>query len=437
MNMSKLLLKPDLKKKPLKQAIVCYFSFFLFIFLLSPAAFSTKVLSLRVDEPIGPAMADYLTRGIKKGQDSSLILIELNSAGGSLKSIRKVVQAQFQSRVPVLSYISTQASGDSIFLVYAATLAAMTPQSSLANPPFLTSWAQGSAHRQGLHEYLKTKTGFYFQLFPGHAQGVTSTAKTKNAAKKMSFSAKQALDQNLIQEIAENKTALLRQLQGKIVIQNGQHITLNTQGMLLESYTQDSYNRALFFIASPTMAYLLFLMGAYGLLWTAIHPRQVFTRSIAVFLLFMALYVFQLLPTNYLGLVGIVLGLLLVIFETLLTPGILGIIGTLVFIIGSLFLFQNDGNSWHLALPQILAMAALNVFILFSIFIRARKKRLKTGMSGLLGFEGRTLESINLQGQAVIKGQIWRVQAREFIAADHPIRVIATKGLRLEVEEKK
>lgn len=152
-----------------------------------------------------------------------------------------------------------------------------------------------------------------------------------------------------------------------------------------------------------------------------------------------ALYAFQLLPINYAGFFLIVLGIGFIIAEAFVPAfGTLGGGGTIAFIIGSIMLFDTNNALYHIAWSVIAAMVFVNIFVfvfLLSVVIKARRQRVKHGVAVLVGAKGRTLGAINLEGQAMVRGEIWSVHSKKLIPANSPIIVTATSGLVLEIEE--
>ncbi len=181
------------------------------------------------------------------------------------------------------------------------------------------------------------------------------------------------------------------------------------------------------------------MLGIYGLFVELINPGMVLPGAVGVVSLLLALYALHLLPVNYAGLGLIVIGVGFIIAEAL-TPsfGVLGTGGTVAFILGSILLINSDLAAYQISWPVILVMAVINVIffiILINLAIRSRNQKVKNGLVMLLGAKGRTLNEVNLEGQAIIRGEIWSVHSKTPISADKNIKVILANGLKLEVEE--
>ncbi len=192
-------------------------------------------------------------------------------------------------------------------------------------------------------------------------------------------------------------------------------------------------------ITNPTIAYLLLLVGLYGILFELLYPGFLIPGVLGTLTLLLAFFVLQFFPINLTALGLIILGIAFIVSEAFAPSyGVLGFGGTLTFIIGSFFLIDTNLNGYQIARPVLWVMALLNSIILLflaGVLFKTGRSKIEHGVETLIGAQGRTLETINLNGQAVIKGEIWNVQTKQVIAANKPIRVFATHGLYLEVEE--
>ncbi|HRD69925.1 MAG TPA: NfeD family protein [Legionella sp.] len=239
--------------------------------------------------------------------------------------------------------------------------------------------------------------------------------------------------------IAINEQNLPNQMNGVSVKQNDHQTKGNTTHPIVTEMNPDWRARFLSIITNPTVAYFLIMLGIYGLFVELINPGMVLPGAVGVVSLLLALYALHLLPVNYAGLGLIVIGVGFIIAEAL-TPsfGVLGTGGTVAFILGSILLINSDLAAYQISWPVILVMAVINVIffiILINLAIRSRNQKVKNGLVMLLGAKGRTLNEVNLEGQAIIRGEIWSVHSKTPISADKNIKVILANGLKLEVEE--
>ena len=407
---------------------------------------AAKVIELSVRGGIGPATADYLVRGITNAQNSDLILIRIDTPGGLEKSMRQIVQSILMSNVPVIAYVApvgARAASAGTYLLYASTLAVMAPGTHLgAASPVDLMGGMGNNDKNKEHKTTMDKkvtndaVAYIRTLAQLRKRDVVFAEKAVMDA--ATLTASEALKSGVVNFIAQDMNNLLAQLNGMLVNQNGHQIQLATTNAQVEIIKPNWRMRFLLVITDPTIAYLLLLLGIYGIFYELVNPGVIAPGVIGAVAILVALYALQLLPINYAGLGLIIVGIGFIVTEAF-TPsfGVLGLGGTVAFIVGSILLIDTEQESYQIAWSVIGTMAAVNVLIfviVLGMVIKSRKMPIKHGSNILIGAEGRALGAIKLQGQAMIHGEIWSVYARQPISADKPIKVVAAEGLRLEVE---
>jgi membrane-bound serine protease (ClpP class) len=414
------------------------------LFALVPLSLAGKVVELTVNGAIGPATADYLSRGIAKAQDATLILIVIDTPGGLDTSTHQIVEDILGSKVPIVAYVApngARAASAGTILVYASTLAAMAPGTHLgaASPVALTFGVNesGNQKKSTMEQKVSNDTVAYIRSL-AQLRGRDPYFAEKAVLNAATLTDTEALKSKVIDIIAVNEADLLRQLNGQIVTQNGQKMQLDTKNAVIERSMPDWRTSFLQVITNPTVAYLLLLLGIYGIFFELVNPGYMLPGVVGATALLIALYALQLLPVSYAGLGLIILGIAFIIGEAFApTFGALGLGGTIAFVIGSILLIKSDNQGQHIAWSAIGAMAVANILILgiiLTMIIKSKRGKMQHGVDILLGAEGRALGAIDPEGQAVIKGEIWSVHAKQPIAADKRIKVVAAEGLRLEVE---
>lgn len=410
-------------------------------------SFAAKIVELNIKGPIGPATADYLERGIKSAQYADLIVILIDTPGGLYDSTRNIIQLFLLSDAPIVTYVSptgARAASAGTYLMYASTLAAMAPgtQMGAASPVSLGTGFSEDEKEEKKKSTMETKvTHDAVATIRSLAQlrGRDPDFAEKAVTEGKSITANEALSKGVVNYIAKNRDDLLSQIHGIKVSQNNKTITINTESPDIQVINPDWRTRFLSVITNPTVAYLLLLLGIYGIFFELVNPGYVLPGVVGAVSMLFALYALQLLPINYAGLGLIILGILFVIAEAF-TPsfGALGVGGTVSFILGSIMLMNTEHLSFQIAWSAIWAMAVLNILIfvlVLGMLIKSRNQKIRHGLETLVGAKGRALGDINLEGQAVIKGEIWNVHARSPIAANKSIKVTRASGLLLEVEE--
>jgi len=411
--------------------------------LLALNAHSAKIVELQINGTIGPALADYIVRGIERSQDADLILVRVDTPGGLSESTRTIVQQFLNSKVPIITYVSpkgARAASAGTFLLYASTLAAMAPGTQLgaASPVNLASGDSAQNSDTRLDKKIMNDAIASIRTL-AQLRGRNPEFAEQAVRDGVTMTSTEALKAEVINYIAINDMDLLQQLHGTEVVQNNIKIKINTENPTIQHVTPGWRSSFLSVITNPTIAYLLLLIGVYGIFFEFINPGFVLPGVIGAVALLLALYALQLLPVNYAGLGLIILGVMFVIAEGF-TPsfGVLGMGGTVAFILGSIFLMDRNEASYDIAWSAIAAMALFNVlffFMISNLFYNSRKTKVRNGLVMLVDAQGRALGDINGQGQAVIRGEIWSVHSKRPISADKKIKVIKTNGLLLEVEE--
>lgn len=409
-------------------------------------SFAAKIVELNIKGPIGPATADYLERGIKSAQYADLIVILIDTPGGLYDSTRNIIQLFLLSDVPIVTYVSptgARAASAGTYLMYASTLAAMAPgtQMGAASPVSLgTGFSEDEKEeKKSTMETKVTHDAVATIRSLAQLRGRDPDFAEKAVTEGKSITANEALSKGVVNYIAKNRDDLLSQIHGIKVSQNNKIITINTESPDIQVINPDWRTRFLSVITNPTVAYLLLLLGIYGIFFELVNPGYVLPGVVGAVSMLFALYALQLLPINYAGLGLIILGILFVIAEAF-TPsfGALGVGGTVSFILGSIMLMNTEHLAFQIAWSAIWAMAVLNILIfvlVLGMLIKSRNQKIRHGLETLVGAKGRALGDINLEGQAVIKGEIWNVHARSPIAANKSIKVTRASGLLLEVEE--
>ncbi|WP_199484638.1 NfeD family protein [Legionella drancourtii] len=421
----------------------------LLVFLAYSSSLSAaKIVELSIKGPIGLAIADYVTRSIDKSQHADLIIIFLDTPGGLDEATRVIMQKILSSNVPIVTYVSSfgaRAASAGTYLLYASTLAAMAPGTQLgAASPVPISAGFGSEARSEKYSSSMDKKIMNDALATirslAQLHGRDPVFAQKSVLNAATITATEALKDKVINYVALDVQDLLVQLDGVVVSQNNQKMTLHTSNPQIKILNPDWRTYFLSLITEPTVAYLLLLLGIYGIFFEFFNPGMVLPGVVGVISMLLALYAFQLLPVNYAGFLLILLGIGFIVAEAFIPSfGSLGVGGTAAFVLGSIMLLNSESPLYQIVWPVIGAMAVVNILIfilILGIVIKVRQQKIQNGLTVLLGAEGRALGAINLEGQAVIRGEIWSVRSQHFIANERPVKVVGNRGLILEVEEK-
>lgn len=253
-----------------------------------------------------------------------------------------------------------------------------------------------------------------------------------------SLSASAALERNVIDVIAADVQDLLRQIDGRTIKLGNGELQLRTADLLVERIETDWRTNLLAVLTNPNVAYLLMLIGVYGLLLEGYNPGAVLPGVVGAISLLLALYAFQVLSVNYAGLGLMLLGLALIVAEAFAPSfGALGLGGIVAFVVGSIILMDNEAPGFQVArglIGGIAAAGGLIALLIATYFNRSRKRPVVTGATQLLSEPAVALEDFEHSGQVRIRGEIWRAVTREPVKAGQRLRVLRVDGLTLEVE---
>jgi membrane-bound serine protease (ClpP class) len=435
---------------------------FAMLLLGRPAEAAGQALLIGVDGAISPASADYVIRGIDRAdaEKMQLIILRLDTPGGLDTSMRDMIKKMLASPVPVVVWVGPEgarAASAGTYLLYAAHVAAMAPATSVgaATPVPI---GIGEPTKAPEADKAKPEAKEKDQAVPagdamsrkqvhdaaayirGLAQmrGRNAEWAERAVREAVSLTAEEALHSKVIDLIATDTADLLQKLDGRKVDVLGVERTLETKGLALVSHEPDWRTRLLTVITNPSVAYILLLIGMYGLFFEFSNPGFGVAGIAGAICLLLALFAFQLLPVNYAGLGLIVLGMAFMVAEAFVPSfGVLGLGGVIAFVVGSVMLMDTDlpgyGIPWSVVLP-VTATTALFVFMVASLMIKSRHRKVVSGVEELPGTAGEVLADMDGDGWAHVHGETWRVRSHTPLKAGQAVRVTRVDGLTLEVE---
>ena len=253
-----------------------------------------------------------------------------------------------------------------------------------------------------------------------------------------SLTAEEALEKNVIDLVADDLTALLQQLDGREVNVKGRNVTLETEGLVIERITPDWRSSLLAIITNPNIAYVLMLVGIYGLILEFSNPGAIVPGTVGAIALLLALYSFQLLPINYAGMGLILLGVALMVGEAFQPCfGVLGIGGLIAFVIGSVILMDTDVPGFGIDISVIATFAiisALVFIVVVGMAIKARRRPVVSGLEQLVGAKAIVLEDFDGQGKVAIHSEAWQALSGAPLRKGQAVKVSGIEGLTLRVE---
>jgi membrane-bound serine protease (ClpP class) len=437
------------------------------------------VTLLAIDDAIGPATSNYIERGIEAAarSGSALVVIEMDTPGGLDTSMRDIIQAILASTVPVVTYVSPQgarAASAGTYILYASHVAAMAPATNLGaatpvaiggspagEPPSAdernddadTPAGDGATQEEESPDEARERgapqpanaserkaindaVAYIRSLAEQRGRNAEWAERAVRSAE--SLSAEAALEMDVIDLIAADLADLLARLDGRAVNVAGRNVTLATEGLIYERVEPDWRTKFLAVISNPTVAYMLMLLGIYGLIFEGYNPGAFLPGVVGAISLLLALFAFQILPVNYAGLALIALGVLLMIAEFLVPSfGTLGIGGIAAFIFGSVILIDSDVPGFGVSTPLIVGIALTASLALLGVIWIAMRSRLAPVVSGveeMLKITATALEDFEREGAVWAHGERWRARSLAPVRKGQELRITNVENLLLHVE---
>lgn len=416
----------------------------LYCLLFLPCALAAqKVISLKIDGAINPVIAGYIQDGIEKAsqEQATCLLIHLNTPGGLLQSTRVIVSSILEARVPVIVYVSpagAHAGSAGVFITMAAHLSAMAPGTNI-----------GSAHPVGIQPI--TDSIMNEKGTNDAAAFIRTIAEKRNrniqwaeeaVRKSVSITENEALKKNVIDLIAVNDQELLDKLDGRQVQLAASVATLHTKGSQITTYQMGIIERILNVLSDPSIAYIMMMLGFYGIMFELYNPGAILPGVVGVIAIILAFYSMHTLPINYAGLALILFGIILFLLEIkIVSNGILAIGGAISLLMGSMLLVRSPSSLEFVAISRAVIISSTIVTSLFflviiGIGIKAQRRKVITGVEGLVGATAYSLDTLDPVGKVEFQGEIWNAESiTGKIGQGEKVLVKEIKNLRLYVEK--
>jgi len=412
---------------------------------------------LNITGPIGPAVSDYFERGIQKAETSGseLIILQMDTPGGLDHSMRDIIRNILSSSIPVVSYVApggARAASAGTYILYASHVSAMAPTTNLgAATPIRIGGLPGkpeepsSPDKQEEDKKEKTPDALEKKMVNdavayikalAHRHGRNAEWAEQAVREAVSLTAQEALELGVIDKVASSIDELLQQLDGHAVVMERGSASLATQGMTVTRFEPDWRTKLLTVITDPNIAYILMLLGIYGLIYELANPGFILPGIVGAICLLLALYTFHILPINYAGLALIVLGITFMIAEAFVPSfGALGIGGVIAFVVGSIILMDEEGMGISLALIGSTALISICFFLwVVGRLIAFTRKKVVSGAEELVGLIGVAMDDFANEGRVWVHGESWLASTSEPVKKGQKIQITAVDGLQLKVK---
>lgn len=420
----------------------------------------SHIIQLTIEEAIGPATADYIVRSLEAAAENNaeLVVIRIDTPGGLDTAMRDIIKKITNSDVPVASYVAptgARAASAGTYILYASHIAAMAPGTNLgAATPVQIGGVPPPEKKEKDKEEKKAddadKNAMKRKAVNDAAAYIRSLAELhgrnqewaeKAVREAASLSASEALKLNVVDIVAMGMADLLKQIDGRDVMVQGHKRTLKTAGLPIRQLDPDWRSRLLSVITNPNIAYILMLIGIYGLILEFSNPGAIVPGTVGAIALLLALYSLQMLPVNYAGMGLILLGVALMVGEAFEPSfGILGMGGVAAFAIGSIILMDTELPGFGIDLSVIITFtvtSALFFIIVIGLAFKARRRPVVSGQEELIGGEAIVINDFEKKGSVYIHSETWTAVSDAPLHKDQQVKVTGMKGLILQVEPQK
>jgi membrane-bound serine protease (ClpP class) len=480
------------RRSRLAGPLLCVFALLLVILGAGPAL-AAKVVILDVDGAIGVATADYLTSGLEHAEevDADLVILRMDTPGGLVTSMRGIVKAILSSPVPVATYVApggARADSAGTYILLASHIAAMAPTTHLgaATPVSITGddvtpgapeefptgdetgdesgggetgdddaggnetsgddaengndADENKSRRRGgtamEKKVLNDSIAYIRTLAERHGRNADwAETAVRDAA---TLTAREALEQNVIEYIADDEEDLLAQVDGAEVRLSTGTVVVDTSDAELLAFEPNWRIRLLSVISNPEIVLLLGMIGLYGLMYEGWNPGAIVPGVVGIICLLLAAYALQVIPVNYAGLALILVGIALMTAEAFAPSfGALGLGGIAAFVFGAIIMFDSGVPGYDISIAFVLAIAVLAAIAIgwvVSYFLKLRRRGAVSGEESILGGRAVAMEDFTGNGRVWLEGEAWAAYSPVALTKDEDVIVTAIDGLVVHVK---
>jgi len=432
-----------LKSKGLRLSVLVAATFAAAVFCapLRAATSQPIVLQINLDGVVQPVSAEYVVHGIEYANriNASAILLELSTPGGLEDSMREIIRAIVNSRVPVITYVSpsgSRAASAGFFILLSGDLAVMAPgtNTGAAHPVTVGGMQVGKTEETKIENDAAA-----FMRSIADRRGRNAKLAEEGVRKSLSYTDQEALKANLTNAVANTPQDIFKQFDGKTINRfDGSATVLHLAGAHIEVYKMPGFKRFLSWVADPNIAFILGAIGLLGLYVEFTHPGFIAPGVIGAICLVLGMFGFHLMPINYAGVALILISLVLFGLEATLTShGILAAGGVVSMLIGSMILINSPWPGARIRLTTSLSVT-LPLAVITVLLVRfawaAKMRKAITGEEGLINSIGVARTDLEPKGKIFVHGELWEARAGQNILAGTRVRVLKIEGLTLLVE---
>ena len=395
---------------------------------------------IEINGVINPIAVKFISEAIDQSEEdgAQCLIIQMDTPGGLMDSMRSIVKKMLSAAVPTVVYVSpsgARAASAGVFITMAGHIAAMAPSTNIGAAHPVTLGSQQKENKAMMEKVVNDAVAQIKGIAKKRGRNVKWAEKAVRES--VSITEEEALKLKVIDLVAPDLDSLLAKLDGRKVKVDSEKKILATKGVQINRSQMGWRYRFLDIISNPTIAYIMLMLGIYGIFFELSNPGAILPGVIGAIFLILAFFALQMLPINYAGLALILLGIILFIAEVKITSyGMLSVGGAVCMLLGSIMLAKDLPEylriSMGVIIPAVLVIAGF-FFFAVTMAIRARRKKPTTGVEGLIGEVGLSETVLNPEGTVSIHGELWRAECDEWIEKGERIKVVGVDNLKLKV----
>jgi membrane-bound serine protease (ClpP class) len=403
---------------------------------------SPTIVQINLDDIVHPVSADYVRDGINhaKAIGAGAVILRLNTPGGLVDSMQKIVAAILSSPVPVITWVGpngTRAASAGFFILLAGDVAVMAPGTNTGAAHPVSSTGQNI--ESVMEKKVVSDATAYIRSYTAK-RGRNAQLAELGVTESRSFTAEEALKDNLIDAVISDVQGIVDRYEGKQVRRiDDRTVMLHLKGARVVNFEMTARQKILSRVLDPNLALILALAGLLGIYLEVTHPGFILPGVVGAISLILALFAFNMLPVNWAGAALIILAIVLFVLEATVTShGILALGGIIAMIFGGLMLVEGPIPQLRVRLSTALSVtfpiAIITVVLVRLVYLSSRRKSV-TGEEGMIGKPGVAKTDIFNEGRVLVHGEYWNATSGRPIPAGSRVRVVKVEGLRVEVEQ--
>jgi len=419
--------------------------FFLFLVFILPLLCHSSILKITVNAPIHPITSEYIRNTIDRAEkeNAQLLIMTLNTPGGLDTSMREIIERILSSKVPIAAFVSpsgARAASAGLFIAIACDIFVMAPGTNTGAAHPVGVSITGQEMDKTMEEKVTHDAASYIKTL-AEKRGRNMKMAEDAVRKSLSYTEEEALKGKLIDLIAKNEQEIIDYFNGKTIKKfDGEEVVLKLKGEDIVDIPMTARQKFLITISNPNLAYILLMLGLLGIYFEFSNPGSILPGVLGAICLLLAIFSFQILPINYVGLILILLAIGLFILELKVQSyGILSVGGIIAMVIGSIMLIDAPipelRPSLKFIIPVTIGLSLIFIFLI-TLAIRAHIKRVYTGKEGLIGEEGVARTDIDPEGKVFVHGELWQAESLEKILKGTKVEVAEVmKNLKIKVKK--